>query len=480
LSIPNGLCAAVTVKNLHDSGPDSLRAAVQFANSHANTTINFAQHLQGTIKLTTGELAITQSTKIDGPGAHIVTISGADHTRVFAIVDPHAKVTISGLTISHGLADGNASGVKSFGGGILNLGDLMLKNTTVSHNRAVGAAGATLPVKGSGAVVIIGCGAGGGIANLGTLTVSHGTFLQNEARGASGCKSALPTGVAGDAAGGAIASFGFDPQGGPISVALSVSDSQFSNNEAKGGDDNQSASLPGHTFGGAVSNHRFRGGANLTITRCRFEQNKSIGGNRNVGDGQNLAVGGGVSVIGEGTISDSTFDQNEAIGGHGAAGSDGGGAGGGGIRAAFPNTVVKISKCTGRRNLVVGGQAGVGGNGGSADGGGISNGAIGKVLSITDTVIDSNQVVGGEANSSGTASNGGDGVGGGLSTDPESNTSVAGSKITDNTARGGKGTHGGSHGRGIGGGIYHLGKLSANQAKVTDNHATTSNNNIYP
>ena len=475
-----GLSAVVTVKNLNDSGPDSLRAAVRSANSQANSTINFAPNLHGTIQLTSGELAITQSTIIDGPVAHVVTISGADHTRVFAIVDVHAKVTISGLTISDGLADGNASGVKGFGGGILNLGDLTLKNTTVSHNRAVGAAGATLPVQGSGAAVIIGCGAGGGIANLGTLTVSHGTFLQNEARGASGCKSALPTGVAGDAAGGAIASFGFTPQGGPVPVALSVSDSQFSNNQAKGGDDNQSASLPGHTFGGAVSSHRFRGSANLTITHCRFEQNKSIGGNRNVGDGQNLAVAGGVSAIGMGLISDSTFDRNEANGGNGAKGSNGGDAGGGGIGVAYQGTVVTISKCAVKQNLAVGGQAGLGGNGGSAAGGGISNGATGKVLTITDTIIDSNQALGGKADSSGTASSGGDGLGGGLSTDPQSNTSVTGSKIIGNSVSGGKGTHGGSDGKGIGGGIYHLGTLTVNQSNVTDNHATTSNDNIYP
>jgi hypothetical protein len=37
------------VKNLHDSGAGSLRAAVTHANSHPNTTINFAGLLSGTI-----------------------------------------------------------------------------------------------------------------------------------------------------------------------------------------------------------------------------------------------------------------------------------------------------------------------------------------------------------------------------------------------------------------------------------------------
>jgi hypothetical protein len=57
------------VKNLHDSGAGSLRAAVKHAKSHPNTTIKFVGLLSGTIKLTSGELAITQSTVIDGPGA---------------------------------------------------------------------------------------------------------------------------------------------------------------------------------------------------------------------------------------------------------------------------------------------------------------------------------------------------------------------------------------------------------------------------
>src|SRR6516225_6659130 len=135
---PKSPPAVVTVKNLHDSGAGSLRAAVEYANAHPNTTIRFAGLLIGTIKLTSGELAITQSTIIDGPGAGKLAVSGTSHSRVFAI-SPGTTVTISGLTITHGLADNNAPGFHSLGGGILNRGNLTLKDAVVSHNQAAGA-----------------------------------------------------------------------------------------------------------------------------------------------------------------------------------------------------------------------------------------------------------------------------------------------------------------------------------------------------
>ena len=337
-----------------------------YADSHANTTINFADGLQGTIKLTGGELAITQSTIIDGPGAQRLAVSGTSRSRIFAI-SPDTTVTISGLTISDGLADSNAFDGKCFGGGILNQGDLTLKDTVLSHNKAVGDKNVTISLKVTKAV-LTGCAAGGGVANFHTLTVSHSRFVGNEARAASGCVSTGPTGIAGDAGGGAIASFGFTPEGGNGHATLNVTFSHFSNNQAIAGDQNQSTRLPGHAFGGAVASHRFNGSTALTVSDCTFEQNKSIGGKANEpgsAEGANSAAAGGVSAIGTGTINDSTFDQNEAIGGQGAKSSNGGDAGGGGIGVAFLNTVVTVRHCTVKHNRAVGGQAGAGDHEGS-------------------------------------------------------------------------------------------------------------------
>jgi hypothetical protein len=482
------------VKNLHDSGAGSLRAAVEYANSHPNTTINFAGLLSGTIKLTSGELAITQSTIIDGPDADKLAVSGTDHGRVFAIC-PDAEVTISGLTITRGLADSDASGIKGFGGGILNQGELTLEDVIVSHNQAVGAASDTITLK-DNVVALAGAAGGGGIANLHKLTVSHSRFMGNEARAGDGCMSTGPTGIAGVAAGGAIASFGFDPHGLPAPVNLEVRHSQFSNNRAIGGDDNQSPLLPGHAFGGAVASHRFRGGADLLLSHCTFDQNKSIGGNHNVvtpaaqSDPRavpNMAAAGGVSAIGKGTIQESTFDQNEAIGGRGVAGTigipitkNGGDAGGGGIGVAFSGTDVAVSQCTVKNNIATGGQAGAGGRGGNAGGGGVDNGAS---LTITESIIDGNKARGGHAHTGGPPSDGGDGLGGGVYQDSGtgSTTTLIACSITHNRARGGRGRHGGGDGQGVGGGLHSPGTVAVDPATVINkNHASTSNDDIYP
>src|SRR5438094_630357 len=75
-----------TVTNLADSGSGSLRDAIVAANAHPGAdTIDFAPGLQGTIALTSGELLITESVAIHGPGASRLAVSGNDASRVFEI-----------------------------------------------------------------------------------------------------------------------------------------------------------------------------------------------------------------------------------------------------------------------------------------------------------------------------------------------------------------------------------------------------------
>ena len=142
--------------------------------------VDFDPKLHGTITLTGGEVAITDNLTIVGPGPNTLTISGNDHSRVFDI-SPDTTVTISGLTIAHGLADKDAPVYAGFGGGILNQGDLTLTDDVVSHNQAVGDGIRT--VTGPGGVSITGTGGGGGVATLGTLTVTDSTFIANQALG---------------------------------------------------------------------------------------------------------------------------------------------------------------------------------------------------------------------------------------------------------------------------------------------------------
>ena len=100
--------------NALDSGAGSLRAAIKAASS--GDTIVFAPSLNGqTITLTSGELAISKSLDIEGPGPDKLAISGNHASRVFNVSQNQkpVTVTIAGLTIENGLAP---NGV---GGGIL-------------------------------------------------------------------------------------------------------------------------------------------------------------------------------------------------------------------------------------------------------------------------------------------------------------------------------------------------------------------------
>ena len=202
----------------------------------------------------------------------------------------------------------------------------------------------------------------------------------------------------------------------------------------------------------------------------------------------NMAAAGGVFACGTDKISDSYFDGNRAIGGQGVAGSsgiaitkNGGDARGGGIAVAFKGTEVSVSKCTVRHNSAIGGQAGAGGSGGNAWGGGVGTGHKEAMLTLTGSMIYSNQARGGSGDASGAPSNGGDGLGGGVYNIAGSEMTVTASKITANWATGGKGKHGGSDGQGIGGGLYHLGTFTVDPATViSKNHASTSNDDVYP
>src|SRR5436309_15502776 len=98
----------IFVTNTNDSGPGSLRDALATAN--VGDTID-ATGVSGTILLTSGELQITQSVTINGPGAGTLAVDGNATFRVFDNVI-FLNVTISGFTITNGL------------GGIINTGGL--------------------------------------------------------------------------------------------------------------------------------------------------------------------------------------------------------------------------------------------------------------------------------------------------------------------------------------------------------------------
>ena len=67
----------ITVTNTNDSGPGSLRQALADAND--GDTINFA--VTGTIGLTSGELLVSRSITISGPGATYLGVNANANCR---------------------------------------------------------------------------------------------------------------------------------------------------------------------------------------------------------------------------------------------------------------------------------------------------------------------------------------------------------------------------------------------------------------
>jgi beta-glucanase (GH16 family) len=120
--------AEVTVVNTNDSGPGSLRQAIDVV--APGGTVIFDPGLAGsTIALTSGPLWISgKQVTIDGSTAPGLTVSGSGVDRVL-IVDPSAIANIGYLTIADGYG-------WHLAGGILNNGTLNLTHCVVTNNIA--------------------------------------------------------------------------------------------------------------------------------------------------------------------------------------------------------------------------------------------------------------------------------------------------------------------------------------------------------
>jgi hypothetical protein len=224
---------AVTVVNTNDSGPGSLRNAIDVV--APGGTITFDPSLAGgTIALTSGPLWIAgKDVTIDGSGAPGLTVSGGGVDRVL-IVEPGATANVGYLTLADGygwhLAGGilnngtlnldhcvvrdNVADTDSFdpntdfwkgGGGIYNGGGatLSLVDSTLSGNRTTSMDGGGLyGFQGSTATIarstISGNQAGntgGGMRMLGDATIENSTLSGNQSLGWYGGAIFLTDGV---------------------------------------------------------------------------------------------------------------------------------------------------------------------------------------------------------------------------------------------------------------------------------------------
>src|SRR5258708_2790913 len=84
-----GGSATVTSTN-DDNGPGTLRNAINAMNAlpPPGGTVVFAADVRGSIVLTNGELDITNSLSILGPGANLLAVDGSGTNRVFVIRPP--------------------------------------------------------------------------------------------------------------------------------------------------------------------------------------------------------------------------------------------------------------------------------------------------------------------------------------------------------------------------------------------------------
>jgi S-adenosylmethionine hydrolase len=198
----------LTVTNLTDHNPGSLRAQITAA--APGDTILFQTGLSGTIFLTSGELQLSKTLTIAGPGANLISVSGNNAARVFHVFGGVTD-TVSGLTVTSGRqADGGAmrvdvSGTLSLtactvsnsssttsGGGIDSLGNLVVTSCTLTGNSCSSYGGGLYNDHGTLAVTdctLSGNTAnlGGGIATLsGTPTVTSSTVTGNLGRNTGG------------------------------------------------------------------------------------------------------------------------------------------------------------------------------------------------------------------------------------------------------------------------------------------------------
>jgi hypothetical protein len=446
----------LTVTSAADDGSSgTLRSVI--ASAGPGDTITFAKALSGdTITLTQGELNITQSLDIEGPGADKLSVSGDNSSRVFEVA-AGLSVTISGLTVTNGYAVFEGGGILNDGSNLTLSADTLAQNV-VYESATDASPGATDLYANGGALYSV----------AGSVNITGCQITGNQALGAAGL------GAFGEAYGG-----GVNVQAG----TGAFSDSTISDNVARGGDDSSNGAAQG---GGIFAT------APVTITGCGINDNLARGGDNAIY--ANGGAAGGLGFFGvSAIISDATFAGNQAIGGSGGAGGGAGGAIGNFLGS------VSITGSTFNDNEVSGGNGGL--NSANNFQGTVDpyvdmawGGAIYAVLATTtasNCSFSHNQANGGNNSTSiGTDDvEAGDALGGAIFSGVGCTTSFFGCTFDHNQANGGNGNTaggpvalvdaaiGGAINSSYGGGTLGPTALTVSNCVLTQNDATGGNSN---
>jgi hypothetical protein len=295
------------------AAPQSGTLRYAILNAPDNAVITFDPTVNGhTITLdsrTTGnQIKLTRNVLIKGPGPDLLTLDGANATRIFFVSG--ATVDISGITLTHGHARGGDGGPGSGGAGggggaaglggaiFLNSGILALNNVALIANRSTGGNG------GAGGSAF-GRGAGGGGGGFGGPS-THG----------------LVGGTSGDLAANTEGAGGVGGTGEPSTEA--GGDGDWGAGGGGGGFIVNSLGGRGAPGGGGG----FGGGGGGPGAFLDSDGNATPAGGGSGGSG----LGGAIFVrSGILTLHDIGFTNNTAIAGFGAAGAPNGVAKGGAL-----------------------------------------------------------------------------------------------------------------------------------------------------
>jgi hypothetical protein len=305
--------ATITVTNTNDSGAGSLRQALIDAND--GDTITFA--VTGTIGLTSGELLVSKSITISGPGAANLAVNGNAKSRVFYI-GAGRTVTIFGLTITNGITCNMYPCY--YGAGVYNdHATLTLNNCTISDNVAAFGGGIYIEGENGSASVEINdsifvgnialFGVSGAIFNDGgdfgaaTLDVDSSTLSGNSGGLVNyGGTTTLSNCTISDNSNGGIVNRGGEQSAGMLEVSNSTINGNGTTTSEAGG----------------IFNWGAPGSATLMLSNSTISHNvaPSGGGIENYGQFSTVMV----------EISNTTFSGNSALVGGGIYNDAGGGS----------------------------------------------------------------------------------------------------------------------------------------------------------